>query len=107
MVFSLQTSSGSSLVAVNQQLSISFGIALGALLLNLFSASHTDGENIHSAFRYTFLLIGSITFCASLSFHRQRRENLFAFGFYHFTAAVHTVGGNVVRAVYFAGCTVN
>ena len=66
----LQTSSGSSLVAVNQQLSISFGIALGALLLNLFSASHTDGENIHSAFRYTFLLIGSITFCASWVFTR-------------------------------------
>jgi len=35
------------------------------------------------------------------------RIRLFAFGFHYFTAAVHTVGGNVVRAVYFAGYAVN
>lgn len=66
----LQTGSGNSLVAVNQQLSISFGIALGALLLNLFSAQLPADADIHSAFRYTFLAIGSITFCSSAVFTR-------------------------------------
>lgn len=66
----LQTGSGNSLVAVNQQLSISFGIALGALLLNLFSAHYPPPADIHPAFRHTFLAIGSITFLSSLVFTR-------------------------------------
>lgn len=66
----LQTGSGNSLMAVNQQLAISFGIALGALLLNLFGAGLPEGAPIHRAFRHTFILIGGITFCSSWVFTR-------------------------------------
>ena len=65
----LQAGSGNSLLAVNQQLAISFGIALGALLLNWFSQS-LPAAQIHTAFRYTFLVIGSITFASSWVFTR-------------------------------------
>ena len=74
----MQTGSGSSLLAVNQQLAISFGIALGALLLNLFSHDLPPHE-LHHAFRATFLVIGSITFLSSWVFtrlHRLDGENL-------------------------------
>lgn len=63
-------SSGTSLMAVNQQLAIGFGIAIGALLLNGFSSSAEAQQNIHFAFRQTFIIIGSITFFASWIFAR-------------------------------------
>lgn len=65
-----QAGSGNSLMAVNQQLAISFGIALGALLLNYFSHLPNHSEPLHLAFRQTFLIIGSITFCSSWVFTR-------------------------------------
>ncbi len=65
-----QAGSGNSLMAVNQQLAISFGIALGAMLLNAFRNWPAAAPEIHDAFRYTFLIIGSITFASSWVFTR-------------------------------------
>lgn len=56
------TSSGNSLLAVNQQLAIGFGIAFGLLVLRFFQQNiSVEGENIHLAFRYTFLFVGLLT----------------------------------------------
>ncbi len=65
------TSSGNSLISVNQQLAIGFGIAFGLILLKLFEgdAQLVQGE-IHQAFRYTFLVIGSLTMLSALVFRR-------------------------------------
>lgn len=74
-----QTGSGNSLMAVNQQLSISLGIALGALLLNRFSTLEMDTGNLHDAFRYTFWIIGGITFASAQVFthlHKYDGNNL-------------------------------
>ncbi|WP_274584474.1 DHA2 family efflux MFS transporter permease subunit [Neisseria leonii] len=62
--------SGNSLMAVNQQLAISFGIALGAVLLNTFRSWPAAAPEIHDAFRYTFMTIGSITFASACVFAR-------------------------------------
>ena len=66
---SRQASSGSSLMGVNQQLAISFGIAIGALLLQSFSHLN-QGHSLHNAFRYTFVLVGLMTFASSWVFAR-------------------------------------
>ena len=74
-----QTGSGNSLMAVNQQLAISFGIALGALILNFLSKSSIGTANLHSAFRYTFVYIGAITFVSGWIFsglHGHDGDNL-------------------------------
>ena len=66
-----QESSGNSLISVNQQLAMGFGIAFGLLVLNFFQ--HTDivlNTNTHNAFRYTFLVMGIITLLSSLVFLR-------------------------------------
>lgn len=76
---SWQAGSGNSLLAVNQQLGISFGIAIGALLLNGFHNSGLDGGELHHAFQYTFWIIGGITFLSSWVFahlHQRDGENL-------------------------------
>lgn len=56
------TSNGNSLLAVNQQLAIGFGIAFGLLILRFFE-NHPAiiNNNIHNAFRYSFLILGVIT----------------------------------------------
>lgn len=71
----IQTGSGNSLMAVNQQLSVSLGIALGALLLNRFSVPEISGGNLHDAFRYTFRAIGILTFAFTQVFSRLHRRN--------------------------------
>ena len=65
------TSSGNSLLAVNQQLAIGFGIAIGLITLKLFenNMSITHGE-IHLAFRYTFFLVGFLTILTGFIFRR-------------------------------------
>lgn len=66
-----QTTSGNSLMAVNQQLAISFGIALGAALVRVFSQSPEVIEHdILNAFRYSFLILGIITIISSITFTR-------------------------------------
>ena len=62
------TSSGNSLLAVNQQLAIGFGIAFGLVVLNIFQKiPQNAGENIHLAFRYTFFVVGILTNFQDLS----------------------------------------
>jgi MFS family permease len=65
------TSSGNSLVSVNQQLAIGFGVALGLIVLKLFqSDENLIHHEVHNAFRYTFLVIGGLTIVSGLVFRR-------------------------------------
>lgn len=65
------TSSGNSLVSVNQQLAIGFGIAFGLIVLKVFQGDVKLIHNeIHNAFRYTFLLIGGLTILSGFVFRR-------------------------------------
>lgn len=65
------TSSGNSLISVNQQLAIGFGVAFGLIVLKLFEGDVKLIHNeIHNAFRYTFLVIGSLTILSSSVFRR-------------------------------------
>jgi EmrB/QacA subfamily drug resistance transporter len=66
-----QTSSGNSLVSVNQQLAIGFGVAFGLIVLKLFEGDTKLIHNeIHNAFRYTFLVIGTLTIISAFVFRR-------------------------------------
>lgn len=65
------TSSGNSLVSVNQQLAMGFGIAIGLVVLKLFQGDvRLVQSEIHQSFRYTFLVIGSLTMGSALIFRR-------------------------------------
>jgi EmrB/QacA subfamily drug resistance transporter len=65
------TSSGNSLISVNQQLAIGFGIAFGLLVLKIFEGDVKLIHNeVHNAFRYTFLVIGSLTILSGTVFRR-------------------------------------
>ncbi|OOG76154.1 MFS transporter [Algoriphagus sp. A40] len=65
------TSSGNSLISVNQQLAIGFGIAFGLIVLKLFEGDVRLIQNeIQNAFRYTFLVIGGLTMLSALVFRR-------------------------------------
>lgn len=68
-----QTSSGNSLMAVNQQLAISFGIAFGAAVLTLLR------ERLHmdtlTAFHTTYWLLGILTIISGLYFLRLKPED--------------------------------
>jgi len=73
-----QTSAGNSLLSVNQQLAVGFGIALGSVVLRVFQRNLGEQE-IHLAFRYTFIAIGAFTILAGLVFrrlHSSDGENL-------------------------------
>lgn len=66
-----QTSSGNSLISVNQQLAIGFGIAFGLIVLKIYENSPELILNeTHNAFRYTFLTVGILTILSSLVFRR-------------------------------------
>ncbi len=66
-----QTSSGNSLVSVNQQIAIGFGIAFGLIVLKLFEGdTQLIKGNVHNAFRYTFLVVGFLTILSGLVFRR-------------------------------------
>ncbi|GEM63738.1 MFS transporter [Sphingobacterium faecium NBRC 15299] len=65
------TSSGNSLVSVNQQLAVGFGVAFGLIVLKLFQADvKLIHHEIHNAFRYTFLVVGSLTILSGFIFRR-------------------------------------
>lgn len=65
------TSSGNSLISVNQQLAIGFGIAFGLIVLKIFQGDVTlINDEIHNAFRYTFLVVGLLTIISGLIFRR-------------------------------------
>ncbi|XKM13158.1 multidrug transporter subunit MdtD [Orbaceae bacterium ac157xtp] len=63
------TSSGNSLMAVNQQLAISFGIGFATVLLKVFEQQTTliHGD-IVNAFNYSFIVLGIVTCLSSLIF---------------------------------------
>lgn len=66
-----QTSSGNSLISVNQQLAIGFGIAFGLIVLKIYENSpELIRHETHNAFRYTFLTVGILTIISSLVFRR-------------------------------------
>ncbi|RZK63954.1 MAG: MFS transporter, partial [Pedobacter sp.] len=65
------TSSGNSLVSVNQQLAIGFGIAFGLIVLKIFEGDvKLIDDEIHNAFRYTFLVVGALTILSGFIFRR-------------------------------------
>lgn len=63
-----QTSSGNSLLSVNQQIAIGFGITIGLAILRFYQNIETT--ETHEAFRNTFLTIGSLTVLSGLVFRR-------------------------------------
>lgn len=65
-----QTSSGNSLLSVNQQLAIGFGIAFGLIFLKLFENTDLINGEIHNAFRLTFLTVGILTILSGFVFRR-------------------------------------
>ncbi|MDF7670402.1 DHA2 family efflux MFS transporter permease subunit [Orbaceae bacterium ESL0721] len=70
-----QTSSGNSLMTVNQQLAISFGIAFGSVLIRLIGV-HTSTI---PAFQSAFIILGIETIISTLVFtalHKQDGKNL-------------------------------
>ncbi|MBO7080494.1 MAG: DHA2 family efflux MFS transporter permease subunit [Neisseriaceae bacterium] len=75
-----QNSSGNSLMSVNQQLSMSFGLAIGASILQLSMKQDwlTHGS-IHAAFQITFIILGLITLSSAWIFsllHPQDGDQL-------------------------------
>lgn len=70
------TSSGNSLVAVNQQFAIGFGISFGLIVLKLFEGDIKLIHNeTHNAYRYTFLIMGAITIFSGLVFRRLHSKD--------------------------------
>lgn len=66
-----QTSSGNSLISVNQQLAIGFGIAFGLIVLKIYENSpELIRHETHNAFRFTFLTVGILTIISSFVFRR-------------------------------------
>lgn len=69
-------SSGNSVLAVTQQLSISLGVAVSAAVLRFYEGSHTDTV---SQFHLTFITMGVITMASSFVFlllHQKDGRNL-------------------------------
>ena len=68
-----QTSSGNSLMAVNQQLAIGFGIAFGAAMLNLLRERME--LDMLMAFQTTYWILGIITILSGLQFVRLQPKD--------------------------------
>lgn len=67
-------SSGNSLIAVNQQLAIGFGIAFGLLVLKFFQQNAVvNDSSVHSAFRHSFIVLGVLTIITGNYFRRLHR----------------------------------
>ena len=63
------SSDGNSLLSVTQQLAISLGISISAMLLQLFTDSSLNNtENPITVFNYTFLVMGLLTILSSVVF---------------------------------------
>ena len=70
-----QASMGSSMSSTAQNLSISFGVAFGSLLMACFMpAGAVDGRHYVSAFHTTVIILGSITMLSSVVFYRVPRS---------------------------------
>ena len=68
-----QTSSGNSLMAVNQQMAIGLGIAFGAALLNLLRERFQVDTLL--AFQVTYWILGGFTILSGLGFLRLKPED--------------------------------
>ena len=68
-----QTSSGNSLMAVNQQMAIGLGIAFGAALLNLLRDRFQVDTLL--AFQVTYWILGGFTILSGLGFLRLKPED--------------------------------
>ena len=69
-----QNSSGNTLLAVNQQLSISFGLAAGMSILR-FAQQMLPEHSVHMAFRITFITLGILTLLSSFVFARLQKQD--------------------------------
>ena len=67
------SSEGNSMIAVTQQLSISFGISITSFLLNLMH--NIPSQSNLSSFKYTFIILGILTALSSLVFTRLRKTD--------------------------------
>ena len=65
-----QTSRATTLVAVNQQLAISAGVAVGAFVVELTQRAHGSGELTISDFAPAFLVVGLISLSSTWWFYR-------------------------------------
>ena len=75
-VAAVETSGASALSSALQQLSISFGIAVGSLVVALFlQARHGASDEVASAIRATFLTLGAVTVLSSLVFRQLTPED--------------------------------
>lgn len=62
-------SAGNSMLSITQQLSLSFGVSVGAMILRVTqSSTWLTGDNLNLAFKYTFIILGVITLLSSLIF---------------------------------------
>ncbi|MFV0468699.1 MAG: DHA2 family efflux MFS transporter permease subunit [Dysgonomonas sp.] len=69
-------SGGNSLLAITQQLSMTFGVSVGAAILRYSeSASWLGNGDIGLSFQYTFVILGIITFLATGIFFFLKRED--------------------------------
>ena len=66
-------SSGNSMLAVTQQLSISLGVAVSAAVLRFYEGF--DNANTIEQFHYTFITMGAITVVSALVFTLLRAKD--------------------------------
>lgn len=69
-------SGGNSMVQITQQLSMSFGVSVGAMILRQTeSSAWLTGGDIELSFKYTFLILGAMTLLATLIFTRLKKDD--------------------------------
>lgn len=69
-------SSGNTMLAITQQLSLSFGVSVGAMILRITeSTTWLTHGNIGLAFKYTFISLGIITIFSSLIFAKLKNTD--------------------------------
>ena len=69
------SSEGNSLLAVTQQLSLTFGISTAALILGIFrQAGFVAGVEVQ-AFRYSFLALGVLTILSTYIFFQLKESD--------------------------------
>ncbi len=69
-------SGGNSMLAITQQLSISFGVSVGAMILrSTESATWLTGGDIGLSFKYTFIILGVITFLSAGIFTKLKKTD--------------------------------
>lgn len=75
-LYNEKTSSGNTILSVTQQLAITFGIAIGALLIRLLSGSNfLMHPSLEDAFKSTFILLGIFTFISAFIFLKLRPDD--------------------------------